>query len=100
MASDRHCLASVEKESRLGAPTLRTAMVVGGGGVCVFASVSVCAHACMHACVRDVFAIYDNDMLPMLIMIIINIIILYFIQIRHTDDFPSTGTGLVYVNVA
>ena len=45
--------------------------------------------ACMHACVRDVFAIYDNYILPMLIMIIINIIILYFIQIRHTDDFPQ-----------
>ena len=28
-------------------------------------------------------------------MIIIKIIILYFIQIRHTDDFPSTGTRLV-----
>ena len=27
-------------------------------------------------------------------MIIIKIIILYFIQIRHTDDFPSTGTRL------
>ena len=69
-----------------------------GVGVCVFASVSVCARrACMHACVRDVFAIYDNDILPMLIMIIINIIILYFIQIRHTDDFRSTGTGLVII---
>ena len=53
-------------------------MEVGG---CVFASVSVCA------CVRDVFAIYDNDILPRLIMIIIKIIMLYFIQIRHTDDF-------------
>ena len=42
----------------------------------------------MRACVRDVFAIYDNDILPRLIMIIITIIILYFIQIRHTDDFP------------
>ena len=30
-------------------------------------------------------------------MIIIKIIILYFIQIRHTDDFPSTGTRLVSV---
>ena len=30
-------------------------------------------------------------------MIIIKIIILYFIQIRHTDDFPSTGTRLVYI---
>ena len=27
-------------------------------------------------------------------MIIITNIILYFIQIRHTDDFPSTGTWL------
>ena len=41
----------------------------------------------MHACVRDVVAIYDNDILPRLIMIIIKIIVLYFIQIRHTDDF-------------
>ena len=32
-------------------------------------------------------------------MIIITIIILYFIQIRHTDDFPSTGTRLVNYNV-
>ena len=30
-------------------------------------------------------------------MIIIKIIILYFIQIRHTDDFPSTGTRLVLI---
>ena len=44
----------------------------------------------VHACVRDVFAIYDN-ILSRLIMIIIKIIILYFIQIRHTDDFPSAG---------
>ena len=28
-------------------------------------------------------------------MIIIKTIILYFIQITHTDDFPSTGTRLV-----
>ena len=28
-------------------------------------------------------------------MIIIIIIILYFIKIRHTDDFPSTDTRLV-----
>ena len=68
-----------------GAPIQRTPTVVGGG--CVFASVSVCARACVQACVRDVFAIYDNDILPRLIMIIIKIIILYFIQIRHTDDF-------------
>ena len=41
------------------------------GGVCVFASVSVRARACVHACVRDVFAIDDTDISPRLIMIII-----------------------------
>ena len=53
----------------------------------VCACVRVCARACMHACVRDVFEIYDNYIFPGLIMIINKIIILYFIQIRHTDDF-------------
>ena len=48
-------------------------------------------------CVRDVFAIYDNNISPRLIMIIIKTIIPYFIQIRYTDDFPSTGTRLVYL---
>ena len=43
-------------------------------------------------CVHDVFAIYDNNISPSLLMIIIKIIILYFIQIRHTDNFPPTGT--------
>ena len=33
----------------------------------------------------------------MLIMIIIKIIYLFFIEIAHTDDFPSTGTRLVYI---
>ena len=47
----------------------------------------MCARACVHASVRDVFAIYDNDIFPRLIMTIIKIIIIYFIQIRHTDDF-------------
>ena len=64
MASDRHCLASVEKGSPTA--TLRTATVVGVG-VRVRDGERVCA--CMHACVRDVFAIYDNDILPMLIII-------------------------------
>ena len=54
-------------------------------GVCACSWVWACVH--VHACVRDVFAIYDNDILPRLIIIIIKIIILYFIQIRHTDDF-------------
>ena len=49
--------------------------------------VCACVHVCMRACMHDVFAIYDNDILPRLMMIIIKIIILYFIQIRHTDDF-------------
>ena len=49
-------------------------------------------------CVRDVCAIYDNNISPSLLMIIIKIIILYFIQIRHTDAFPPTGTLLVRPN--
>ena len=57
-----------------------------------------CVRARARACVRDVFAIYDNNISQRLIMIIIKIIILYFIQIRHTDDFPSTGTRLVRYN--
>ena len=52
---------------------------------------SVRVRTSVHACVRDVFAIYDDNILPRLIMIIIKIIILYYIQIRHTDDLPSTG---------
>ena len=50
-------------------------------------------------CVRNVCAIYDNNISPSLLMIIIKIIILYFIQIRHTDAFPPTGTLLVYINL-
>ena len=57
----------------------------------------VCIHACVCACVRDVFAIYDNNTLPRLIMIRIKIIFLYFIEITHTDDFPSTGTRIVVI---
>ena len=56
--------------------------------------------ACMRACVRDVFAIYDNNTLPRLIMIIIKILFLYFIEIAHTNDFPSTGTRLVSITLA
>ena len=53
--------------------------------------VSVRVRTSVHACVRDVLAIYDDNILSRLIMIIIKIIILYFIQIRHTDDFLSAG---------
>ena len=62
------------------------AMVVGW---CV--RVCECVCACVRECVRDVFAIHDNNILPRLIMIIIKIIFLYFIEIAHTDDFPSNG---------
>ena len=66
-------------------------------GMCT--SVRVRARTCVHACVRDVFVIYDNIIWPRLIMIIIKTIILYFIQITHTDDFLSTGTRLVQINI-
>ena len=70
----------------------------GGGLVCarvrVYARTRVCM--CVCACVRDVFAIYENKIVPRLIMIVIKTIFLYFIEIAHTDDFPSTGTRLVY----
>ena len=46
--------------------------------------VRACVHVCMSARVRDVFAIYDNNIAPRLIMIIIKIIIQYFVQIRDT----------------
>ena len=39
----------------------------------------------------DVFEIYDNNILPRLIMIIISIIIIYFKHITHNDDFPLNG---------
>ena len=57
----------------------------------------ICTHLYLYdkgkdVCVRDVCAIYDNNISPSLLMIIIKIIILYFIQIRHTDHaFPQTG---------
>ena len=65
--------------------------------VCVFASMCAraCVRTCVRACVRDVFALYDNNIWPRLIMIIIKIIFLYFIEIAHTDYFPSTSTRLV-----
>ena len=66
-----------------------------------FPSTDACVHACVRACVRacvcDVFAIYYNIIWHRLIMIIIKTIILYFIQITHTDDFPSTDTRLVVI---
>ena len=54
-------------ESWLGARTQRTATFVGGGGG-GGVRVHECGRACMHACVRDVFAIYDNDMLALYVV--------------------------------
>ena len=65
--------------------------------VCVCACVRACTF--VRVCMRDVFEIYDNNISPRLIMIIIKIIILYFIQIRHTDDVPSMSTRLVQIIV-
>ena len=81
--------------SRLGATD--ALKLNGDRGVCVRACMRV--RACASARVHDVFAIYDNNISHRLIMIIIKIIFLYFIQIRHTDDFPSMGTRLVCNNV-
>ena len=64
----------------------------------VFVRACVCVHACVRACVRDVFAIYDDIILPKLIMKIIKINSLYFIEIAHTNDFPSTGRPTRLVN--
>ena len=65
---------------------------------CVYAHACARVSACARVCVRDVFAIYDHNIWPMLIMIIIKIIILYFI--RHTDDFPSTVTFISNIDHA
>ena len=61
---------------------------------------SVRACACVHAraCMLDVFAIDDNNISPMP-MTIIKIGILYLIQIRHSDDFPSTSIRLVHTSM-
>ena len=55
---------------------------------CMHARALMRMRVCMSACMCDVFAIYDNNISPRLIMIIIKIIILYFIQIRR---FPLNG---------
>ena len=70
------------------------AITVGRHRIAI-ACTAVCV--CMRTCVREVFIIYDKDIWPRLIMIIIKIIILYFIQIRHTDDFTQRVYRLVYI---
>ena len=82
-----HCLASVGKGAPIhdGVMVGRTETANSDGRVWGCACVCTSGHAHVH----DVFAIYDDNILSRLIMIILKIIILYFIQIRHTDDFPS-----------
>ena len=58
---------------------------------CVCVCACACVRACASACWRDVFAMYDNNISPRQIMIQIKIIILYVIQIRHTDHLPLNG---------
>ena len=77
--------------------TATAVCVWGGASVRAGACACVCVRPSVRVCVRDVVAIYDNNILPRLIMIIIKNIILYFIQIRHTGDLPSTGTRLVSI---
>ena len=66
-------------------------------GVSVRTALTWKARRCVCSRVREVFSIYDNNIWLRLIIIIIKTIILYFIQITHTDDFPSMGTRLVFV---
>ena len=92
-----NCLASVGKgaPNHDGVMVGRTETAYSDGRVwgcaCRCARVYACRCASVYACVRDVFVIYDDNILCRLIMIIIKITILYFIQIRHTDDFPLSG---------
>ena len=73
----------------------KRAVTVGRQWIAITCTAATAVCACLRACVRVVFAMYDNNIWPRLIMIIIKIIILYIIQISHTDEFPSTGTRLV-----
>ena len=61
MNGQRPALSGQRRKGTAWLGTPKTATVVGGG-------VRVRE---LYACVRDVFAIYDNDILPRLIMIII-----------------------------
>ena len=81
---------------RHGWAPMNSANLYGGGGVCVCSCMRVCTYVGMRACVMCL-QYNDNKTRPRLIMIIIKIISLplYFMQIRDTDDFPSTGTRLV-----
>ena len=87
------------RSSRLGATDASN--LNSDGDVCVCVRVRVCVHArgclsvcaCDRACVMCLqYTIIIINISPRLIMIIIKHIFLYFIKIRHTDEFPSTAT--------
>ena len=50
---------------------------------CACVCVCLCERAYARVCVRDVFAIYDNNISPRLMMIIIKIISLFHINKTH-----------------
>ena len=54
-----------------------TAVCVSVGDVCARVRAGACARMCVRPCVRDVFAIYDNNIWPTLIMIIIKKILFH-----------------------
>ena len=83
--------ASVRECARVCASVRECARVCASMRECARVCASVRVRTSVHAYVRYMFAIYDENILSRLIMIITKIIILYFIQIRHTDDFPSAG---------
>ena len=90
-----HCLASVRKSApnHDGVMVGRTETANSDGRIWGCACACPCPRvcACVRPCMRDVFAIYDDNILSRLIMMIIKIIIRYVIQISHTDDLPSEG---------
>ena len=77
---------------------METACVDGQSRLSVVIDPGPYPHKGKGVCVRDVCAIYDNNISPSLLMIIIKIIILYFIPIRHTDDPPPNGYPASTVN--
>ena len=50
---------NASRAGRHGWAPMNSTNLYGGGGVCVLAHACTCIHA--QACVRDVFAIYDNN---------------------------------------
>ena len=70
---------------------------------CTCAETVVCVGACACACackreVDEEVSVGRADSTSVCVWTTcVKIIIIYFIQIRHTDDFPSKGTRLVII---